>query len=128
MDKLEQVKLVKERSGTETRKCMVCGKCSGRCPAYDQMDIKPHQFVTMIEKGEIDELLKSKSIYTCLSCFACLERCPRGVAPVQVIEAVRQEAIRASGCNQLNAEDIPSMVDDKIPQQLLVSLFRKLNK
>jgi heterodisulfide reductase subunit C len=92
------------------------------------MDIKPHQFVTMIEKGEIDELLKSKSIYTCLSCFACLERCPRGVAPVQVIEAVRQEAIRASGANQLNAEDIPSMVDDKIPQQLLVSLFRKLNK
>ena len=49
----EIVKLVKERSGTETRKCMVCGKCSGRCPVYDQMDIKPHQFVTMIEKGEI---------------------------------------------------------------------------
>ena len=128
MDKFEQTKLVKERSGTDTKKCMKCGKCSGRCPVYQEMDIKPHQFVSMIEKGEIDKLLNSKSLNVCLSCFACLERCPRGVAPVQVIEAVRQEAIRVAGANRLNSEDIPSIVDDKIPQQLLVSMFRKLNK
>ncbi len=128
MDKFEQTKLVKERSGTDTKKCMKCGKCSGRCPVYQEMDIKPHQFVSMIEKGEIDKLLNSKSLNVCLSCFACLERCPRGVAPVQVIEAVRQEAIRVAGANRLNSEEIPSIVDDKIPQQLLVSMFRKLNK
>ena len=128
MDKLEQVKLIKERSGTDTKKCMKCGKCSGRCPVYKDMDIKPHQFVSMIEKGEIDKLLNSKSLYVCLSCFACLERCPRGVAPVQVIEAVRQEAIRTAGGNKLNCEDVPQIVDEKIPQQLLVSMFRKLNK
>ncbi len=128
MDKLEQVKLIKERSGTDTKKCMKCGKCSGRCPVYKDMDIKPHQFVSMIEKGEIDKLLNSKSLYVCLSCFACLERCPRGVAPVQVIEAVRQEAIRTAGGNKLNSEDVPQIVDEKIPQQLLVSMFRKLNK
>ena len=128
MDKLEQVNLIKERSGTDTKKCMKCGKCSGRCPVYKDMDIKPHQFVSMIEKGEIDKLLNSKSLYVCLSCFACLERCPRGVAPVQVIEAVRQEAIRTAGGNKLNCEDVPQIVDEKIPQQLLVSMFRKLNK
>ena len=128
MDKLEQVKLIKERSGTDTNKCMKCGKCSGRCPVYKDMDIKPHQFVSMIDKGEIDKLLNSKSLYVCLSCFACLERCPRGVAPVQVIEAVRQEAIRTAGGNKLNSEDVPQIVDEKIPQQLLVSMFRKLNK
>ncbi len=128
MDRKEQTKLIKERSGTDTKKCMKCGKCSGRCPVYEQMDIKPHQFVSMIEKGQIEELLNCKSLNVCLSCFACLERCPRGVAPVQVIEAVRQEAIRVAGGNRLNSEDIPAMVDDKIPQQLLVSMFRKLNK
>ena len=61
MDKIEQTKLIKERSGTDTRKCMKCGKCTGRCPAYADMDIKPHQFVSYIEKGKINELLESKS-------------------------------------------------------------------
>ena len=128
MDKLEQVKLIKERSGTDARKCMKCGKCSGRCPAYNEMDIKPHQFVSYIEKGEVDKLLQSKSLYTCLSCFACVERCPRGVAPANVIEAVRQEVIRQQGENKIAAEKIPEMIDETIPQQLLVSMFRKLNK
>ena len=128
MDKIEQTKLIKERSGTDTRKCMKCGKCSGRCPAYNDMDIKPHQFVTYIEQGKIDKLLESKSLYTCLSCFACVERCPRGVAPQAVIEAVRQEVIRSQGENRIKAEEIPQMIDETIPQQLLVSMFRKLNK
>ena len=128
MDKIEQTKLIKERSGTDTRKCMKCGKCTGRCPAYADMDIKPHQFVSYIEKGKINELLESKSLYTCLSCFACVERCPRGVAPQAVIEAVRQEVIRAQGGNKIKAEEVPQMIDETIPQQLLVSMFRKLNK
>ncbi len=128
MEKKELVEIIKERSGTDARKCMKCGKCSGRCPAYNDMDVKPHQFVSYIEKGEIDKLMASKSLYTCLSCFACVERCPRGVAPANVIEAVRQEVIRAQGGNQIKAETVPSMIDETIPQQLLVSMFRKLNK
>ena len=128
MDKKEQIQLIKERSGTDAKKCMKCGKCSGRCPAYADMDIKPHQFVSYIEKGEIDKLLNSKSIYTCLSCFACVERCPRGVAPANVIEAVRQEVIRKQGGNTIMAENVPEMIDESTPQQLLVSMFRKLNK
>ena len=107
---------------------MKCGKCSGRCPAYQDMDIKPHQFVSYIEKNEIDKLLNSKSLFTCLTCFACVERCPRGVAPAAIIEAVRQEVIRMQGENRVKAEEIPEIVDDKIPQQLLVSMFRKYNK
>lgn len=128
MDKIEQTKLIKERSGTETRKCMKCGKCSGRCPAYKDMDVKPHQFVSYIEQGKIDKLLESKSLFTCLSCFACVERCPRGVAPQAVIEAVRQEVIRQQGGNRVQAENVPDMIDETIPQQLLVSMFRKFNK
>ena len=128
MDKKEQVKLIKERSGTQAIKCMKCGKCSGRCPVYDEMDIKPHQFVSYIEKNEIDKLLNSKSLFTCLSCFACVERCPRGVAPAAIIEAVRQEVIRMQGENRVKSEEISQAIDDKIPQQLLVSMFRKFNK
>ena len=115
-------------SGVNTKKCMKCGKCSGRCPAFADMDIKPHQFVSMLCQGKIDELLESQAIWSCLSCMACVERCPRGVAPANVIEAVRQEVIRAQGGNKVQAEGIPAIVDEAIPQQLLVSMFRKLNK
>ncbi len=128
MEKNEQVRLIKERSGTDAKKCMKCGKCSGRCPAFHEMDIKPHQFVSCIEKGEIDKLLQSKSLFTCLTCFACVERCPRGVAPASIIEAVRQEVIRMQGENRVQSEEIPSQIDEQIPQQLLVSMFRKFNK
>ena len=116
------------RSGVNPRKCMKCGKCSGTCPAYDEMEYHPHQFVYMVETGDIEPLLKSKSIYKCLTCFACVERCPRGVAPQAVIEAVRQEVIRAQGGNVIKAEEVPAMIDETIPQQLLVSMFRKLIK
>ena len=128
MEKNERVRLIKERSGTDARKCMKCGKCSGRCPAFDQMDVKPHQFVSYLAQGKLDKLLESKSIWYCFSCMACVERCPRGVAPQGVIEAVRNTVTRAQGANGLKAEEIPPIVDTLIPQQLLVSAYRKYNK
>ena len=128
MTKEERIENIKRISGTDVRKCMKCGKCSGRCPAFKDMDIKPHQFVTMLGKGEIDKLLESKAIWNCLSCMACVERCPRGVAPAAVVEAVRNTVVRMQGKNGIKAEEIPPIVDELIPQQLLVSAYRKYNK
>ena len=128
MTKQERVENLQRLSGTDVRKCMKCGKCSGCCPAFKEMDIKPHQFVSMLSKGKIDELLESKAIWNCLSCMACVERCPRGVAPAAVVEAVRDTVVRMQGKNGLKAEEIPPIVDELIPQQLLVSAYRKYNK
>ena len=128
MTREERVENMQKLSGTDVRKCMKCGKCSGRCPAFKDMDIKPHQFVTMLADGKIDKLLECEAIWNCLSCMACVERCPRGVAPAQVVEAVRDTVVRAQGKNGLKAEEIPAIVDEFIPQQLLVSAYRKYNK
>ncbi|MBQ2765950.1 MAG: 4Fe-4S dicluster domain-containing protein [Clostridia bacterium] len=115
-------------SGVNPRKCMKCGKCSATCPSYDEMEYHPHEFVYMVESGELAPLLESKSIYKCLTCFACVERCPRGVEPAKLIEAVRLTVIREKGANHLKADDIPSLLDEEIPQQLLMSAFRKYSK
>jgi len=117
-------------SGSNTKKCMKCGKCSGTCPAYDEMEYHPHQFVYMVESGDIEPLMNSKSLYKCLTCFACVDRCPRGVEPAKLIEAVRLEVIRQQGNNHLKPESIPAIVnaDEEIPQQALVSAFRKYAK
>ena len=115
-------------SGVNTNKCMKCGKCSATCPAYNEMEYHPHQFVGMVETGDIEPLLNSESLYKCLSCFACIERCPRGVEPAKVVEAVRLVATRRQGANRMTANDVPKMVDEDTPQQLLVSAFRKYTK
>lgn len=115
-------------SGVNPSKCMRCGKCSATCPAYDEMEYHPHQFVNMVECGDIEPLLQSESLYKCLSCFACIDRCPRGVQPAKVVEAVRLVAIRQQGNNRLTPNDIPAMIEEDTPQQLLVSAFRKYTK
>lgn len=117
-----------ETSGVNPKKCMVCGKCSATCPNNDAMEYHPHQFVQMVENGEIEPLLKSKSIYACLSCFACLERCPRQVEPAKLIDAVRTVVERERGPLHLDPSQVPEKLDEDTPQQLLMSAFRKYRK
>ena len=71
---------IKEISGANPQKCMKCGKCSATCPAFNEMDIKPHQFVSYV----VNEDLK--------------------------------------------AEEIPELLDPELPQQLLVSAFRRYKR
>lgn len=115
-------------SGANPSKCMKCGKCSATCPAYDEMEYHPHQFVSMIENGDIEPLLASKSLYQCLTCFACVERCPRGVEPAKLIEAVRLMAVRKQGNNHMTPDMVPALLDEELPQQAIVSAFRKYTK
>ena len=115
-------------SGVNPKKCMRCGKCSATCPAYDEMEYHPHQFVYMVENGNIEPLLESESLYRCLTCFACVERCPRSVEPAKLVEAVRLAAVRKQGNNRMTANDVPELIDDETPQQLIVSAFRKYTK
>ncbi len=86
--------MIKEISGVNPLKCMKCGKCSASCPSYNEMDIKPHQFVSYVINEDIESLVKSKSLWKCLSCFACIERCPRDVKPGKLIDAARQIVVR----------------------------------
>ena len=104
---------------------MKCGKCSATCPAYGEMEYHPHQFVYMVENGEIDKLFSSESVWKCLTCFACVERCPRGVEPAKLVEAARTLMVRRQGQNHLHDDDIPALLDPELPQQAIVSAFRK---
>ena len=82
----------------------------------------------MVENGDIETLMKSDSVYKCLSCFACVDRCPRGVEPAKLVEALRLCVIRQKGKNYMTADDIPAVLDDEMPQQALVSAMRKYSK
>ena len=63
MTELQLKEQVLRMSGVNPLKCMRCGKCSGTCPSYNEMEYHPHQFVQMVENGILEPLLNSKSIY-----------------------------------------------------------------
>jgi heterodisulfide reductase subunit C len=126
--KEEMTATIRRITGINPRKCMKCGKCTATCPAFDDMDYHPHQFVDMVEKGQIEKLMASNGIWNCMSCFACLERCPRQVEPAKLIEAVRLMVIRQQGQNHLKPEQIPALLDEELPQQAITTAFRKFAK
>ena len=115
-------------SGVNPLKCMKCGKCSASCPSFNEMDIKPHQFVTYVINDDVEALANSQSAWKCLSCFACIERCPRNVQPGKIIDIARQMLIRQRGQEGLSADEIPQFLDEEMPQQLLMSAFRKYRR
>ncbi|MFP4122044.1 4Fe-4S dicluster domain-containing protein [Coleofasciculus sp.] len=74
--------------------CMQCGTCSGGCTNIDRMDISPRKLILLLQRGEWETILKSNTLWLCTSCYTCTSRCPRGVRPADVIEAVKALAIR----------------------------------
>ena len=121
-------------SGTNVKKCIKCGKCSATCPSWEDMDVRPHNFVSMVDSGDAEALWNSASLWKCFSCFACVERCPRGVEPAHVIEAVRILAMSRQERDRMKPDAIPKFLEElgeaaeEVPQQLLVSAFRKYSK
>lgn len=107
----KQAEQIREISGVNPYKCMKCGKCSASCPSFNEMDIKPHQFVSYVLNDDIESLVNSKSLWKCLSCFACIERCPRDVKPGKLIDAARQLVVRQRGEAYLTPDEIPELLD-----------------
>ena len=120
--------MIREISGVNPYKGMKCGKCSASCPSFNEMDIKPHQFVSYVLNDEIEALMQSESLWKCLSCFACVERCPRDVKPGKLIDAARQLVVRQRGETYLSPDEVPELLDPDLPQQLLVSAFRRYRR
>ena len=128
MSHVNKADQIKEISGVNPLKCMKCGKCSASCPSFNEMDIKPHQFVSYVQNEYIESLVQSKSLWKCLSCFACVERCPRDVKPGKLIDAARQLVVREKGQTYLSPDEVPELLDPEVPQQLLVSAFRRYRR
>ena len=80
--------------GAAIAACMQCGTCSGGCTNIDRMDLSPRKLILIVQRGDWETVLKSESLWLCTSCYTCTSRCPRGVRPSDVIEAVKAIAIR----------------------------------
>jgi len=113
---------VVEISGVNPYLCYQCGMCSAVCPVNEYMDVKPHQLVRYVQLKKL-ELEKLKSVWVCVACMTCVDRCPRNVKPGVLFEALREIVLRR-GVDAVQYSDLREV--DKVPTMALVALSRKM--
>jgi len=117
------IKKVEDISGQNVLACYQCGKCSAGCPMVSLMDLLPNQIIRLVQLGQVEDVLNSKTIWLCASCFSCTTRCPKGVDLAKVMEALRLLLLRKS-TNYVEPSELD--IDENLPQIALVSNFRKM--
>ncbi len=73
--------------------CFSCAKCTSGCPVADEMDIKPHQAMRLLQLDKTDQLIAAAGPWLCIGCQTCLGRCPNNVDIPSAFSRIRQEAI-----------------------------------
>jgi heterodisulfide reductase subunit C len=115
---------IEELSGESIDLCMQCGGCSSGCPLTEEMDFLPSTVIRYVQLG-MEEALDSNTPWVCITCFNCEVRCPRGIDVANVMEALRQVALRAKhdrfSLDELTSEDLM-----ELPQIAIISNQRKL--
>ncbi len=124
----KEISRIIEISGENIYSCMQCSKCSASCPANSEMDILPHQVVRILQLGNYERIVNSQTIWNCASCFTCGARCPRDIDITKIMEAIRLTVIRNKGESRIDVDELPEKIDDKMPHQAIVSVFRKYRK
>jgi len=115
---------IKAISGEDVRACYQCGKCTAGCPLASAMDLMPNQIIRLLQLGEHEQVLKSRTIWQCASCLTCAARCPKEVDPARVMDALRTILMR-QGVVHVEIPSVPSQVLAEAPQQALIGGFRK---
>ncbi len=125
-ERREGTRRLMELSGAPLLLCLQCGKCTSGCPFADQMDLLPHQIVHYAQFGLVEELIACDAIWFCATCFTCRSRCPVDIDIAALSEAIRLIALEEDG-ERYGPDQISADAAADVPQQALVSLFRKFS-
>jgi len=85
-------------------RCVRCGVCRAVCPSFQpdrEESLSPRGRIALIH-AVLDNRLPLSAIFTdrlatCTSCLACEAACPSNVPVTAIIQAAKEDAVRASG-------------------------------
>jgi heterodisulfide reductase subunit C len=84
-----------EPGGENIKRCFSCGTCTAGCPVREVTDrYNPRRIIRMALLGMKKEVLSSQFIWLCSSCYTCHERCPQNVKIPELMNALRNIAVR----------------------------------
>lgn len=81
---------IRQATGLNPARCYQCGKCTAGCPMAEEMPLRTHEMLRLIQLDEGERLLGSDSLWLCLTCETCTARCPNDVDPARIIDALRE--------------------------------------
>ncbi|MBZ4659948.1 MAG: heterodisulfide reductase subunit [Desulfacinum sp.] len=103
------VERVERESGQRVSQCYQCGNCSASCAYTHVYDFPANQIMRLIQLGQKDMILRSRSIWLCAQCQACTTRCPCNIDVARVMETLRVLAVEAGAVTQ---KDIQLFYDE----------------
>jgi len=87
--------IASEPGGENIKKCFSCGTCTAGCPVREVTDrYNPRRIIRMALLGMMKEVLSSQFIWLCSSCYTCFERCPQNVKIPELMNAIKNIAVR----------------------------------
>lgn len=88
------VDLVEEESGQTLSLCYQCGNCTAGCPYTFAYDIPVSQIMHLLQLGQKEAVLESKSLWLCATCESCTTRCPNEIDVAHIMDVLRHIARR----------------------------------
>jgi heterodisulfide reductase subunit C len=92
--KPEFLKDVEKIGQTVAHMCYQCGTCTGSCPSAPRSSYRIRLFMRRAVLGLEEEALTDPDLWLCTTCYSCTDRCPRDLAPTDVIMAMRNLAFK----------------------------------
>ena len=87
--------IAKEPGGENIKVCFGCGICTATCPVREiDSAYNPRKIIRMVLLGMKERVLKSDFIWLCSTCYACAERCPQNVNFTNIINAIKNIAVK----------------------------------
>jgi heterodisulfide reductase subunit C len=87
--------IVAEPGGERFMRCFSCGTCVAGCPVAGTTEkYNPRRVVRMALLGMRQEVLTSEFVWLCSTCYTCYERCPQDVHIPELMNAIRNIAVR----------------------------------
>jgi heterodisulfide reductase subunit C len=81
--------------GENIKACFACGICTASCPIREiDSRYNPRKIIRMVLLGMKEKVLSSDFIWLCSTCYSCTERCPQGVRFTDVMNAIKNLAVK----------------------------------
>ncbi len=96
--------VLETQGGRLVQQCYQCGTCSGSCPVIDDMAYGPRRIMHMIQAGMEAEVLSSKDMWRCVSCYSCANRCPREIEITDLMADLRRMSVAKGYAHDKEAE------------------------
>lgn len=88
---------IEKSIGVKAQKCYQCGKCSAGCPVASEMEYPPSMVMRMLQTenpANDEKVLRSNTIWLCLTCEMCLSRCPMEIDIPSMMDNLRQQSLK----------------------------------